>query len=224
LANYTYAQLEAIWLEAAAGTQYDTQTWAAIMAAIAEAESGGNPNATNPTDNNGTQTSWGLWQISLGNHNEPSPTWNNPITNAQLAIQKLETQGLTAWGTYDSGAYKAYLNESTTPATSIPAIAGAAATDAASAATSAAETVDCAIPLNFLANLSIASGSLQFCLISKVQVRALLGGAFIVAGGGIGLLGVLVLLAEGFEHTGAGRALTKVTGTVASAGATVGLA
>jgi hypothetical protein len=126
MTTYSYAQLEAIWLEAAQGTAYDTTQWAQLMAAIAEAESSGNPNAENTTDNNGTQTSWGLWQISLGNHNEPASNWNNPVENATLAINKLETQGLSAWGTYDSGAYLAPLqaNANVTPASSFPANTG----------------------------------------------------------------------------------------------------
>lgn len=119
--SLTYAQLEQVWLQAAQGTKYDTQSWAALMAAIAEAESRGNPTAENQTDNGGTQTSWGLWQISLGNHNEPSPNWADPVTNAKLAIGKLNTQGLGAWGTYQSGAYKAFLQGNVPPGTgSIP--------------------------------------------------------------------------------------------------------
>jgi len=99
MATLTYAQLEQVWLQAAQGTKYNTQAWAALMAAIAEAESSGRTDATNPTDNGGAQTSWGLWQISLGNHNAPSPQWADPVTNAKLAIGKLNSQGLGAWGT-----------------------------------------------------------------------------------------------------------------------------
>lgn len=106
---YDYGQLQSIWLQASQGTKYHTGPWAALMAAIALAESSGNPDATNPTDNGGTQTSWGLWQISLGNHQAPAANWNNPIVNAQLAIGKLNSQGLGAWGTYNSGAYKKYM-------------------------------------------------------------------------------------------------------------------
>jgi hypothetical protein len=111
----TYDEIADLWLSVAAGTTYSTVSWANLMAAIAMAESTGNPDAINPDDNNGTQTSWGLWQISLGNHNPPSPEWNVPSANAQLAIGKLETQGLACWGTYDSGAYKQYLQDYVPP-------------------------------------------------------------------------------------------------------------
>jgi len=81
---------------------------ATTLTAIAMAESGGNPGAVNPTDNNGQQTSWGLFQISDGTHNEPRG-WNDPRANIQMALGKLRSQGLRAWGTYNTGAYRQYL-------------------------------------------------------------------------------------------------------------------
>ena len=111
----TFAQLKTLWLDTAKGTQYDTAAWANLMAAIAIAESAGNPTAQNDSDNGGKQTSWGLWQISLGNHDAPNPNWSTPSVNAQLALQKLQTQGLDAWGTYTSGAYEKFLNGANTP-------------------------------------------------------------------------------------------------------------
>lgn len=105
--TYSFGQLRNYWIMAG-GPKGVT---ADIAAAIALAESAGDPNSTNPTDNNGTQTSWGLWQISLGNHNEPAPDWNNPLTNARLAVAKYNGRGgqFTDWGTYVTGAYLKYL-------------------------------------------------------------------------------------------------------------------
>jgi hypothetical protein len=102
--HLTVAQMASYWRLAGGPASL-----ANTMGAIGMAESGGNPNATNPTDNGGTQTSWGLWQISLGNHNAPSSTWYNPLENARLAVGKYHSQGLTAWGTYTSGAFRQYL-------------------------------------------------------------------------------------------------------------------
>jgi hypothetical protein len=81
---------------------------APLMSAIALAESGGCPTATNPNDNNGTQTSWGLWQISNGTHSVLSG-WNDAQTNANMAFQKYQSQGLRAWGSYTNGSYAQYL-------------------------------------------------------------------------------------------------------------------
>lgn len=107
------AELEGLWIAAGGAPEM-----AEVMAAIALAESGGNPNALNPTDNNGTQTSWGLWQISNGTHNEPVPNILDPFVNAQQAVAKVASQGLHAWGTYDSGVFGRYLENP--PPTPIP--------------------------------------------------------------------------------------------------------
>ena len=128
MADLTYGQLEQLWISAGG-----SKALAPLMAAIALAESSGNPGATNPTDNNGTQTSWGLWQISDGTHNQPAPDILTPLGNAKAAVAKYEQQGLSAWGTYDSGAYKQYYRGSVPPS-QIPAIVstggGGATTDA----------------------------------------------------------------------------------------------
>lgn len=100
----TFQQLEDVWMANGGSASY-----APLMAAIAMAESGGNPTALNPTDNHGTQSSYGLWQISTGTHTAPNPNWADPNVNAQLAMGKLQSQGLGAWGAYSSGAYKRFL-------------------------------------------------------------------------------------------------------------------
>ena len=96
-----------------------------IMAAIAMAESGGNPYAHNaiPPDN-----SYGLWQINMIGSMGPARRQQygissndelyNPAVNAKAAAKILSSQGLSAWSTYTSGAYKKYLGKSTGGATS----------------------------------------------------------------------------------------------------------
>jgi hypothetical protein len=110
VAAYTYGQLETLWTDAGG-----SKALAPLMAAIALAESGGNPEATNPTDNGGTQTSWGLWQISNGTHGQPVAGILSPSVNAQQAVAKYKSQGLGAWGTYTSGAYRQYYQGGTPP-------------------------------------------------------------------------------------------------------------
>src|SRR5216684_1349787 len=100
-AHLDYAQLEGAWIGAGGPARL-----APVMAAIALAESGGNAKAYNPTDNNGTQSSYGLWQISTGTHAPPAANWADPAENARLAVGKWKSQGLGAWGTYASGAWK----------------------------------------------------------------------------------------------------------------------
>jgi len=110
---YSYGQLETLWTQAGG-----PKALAPLMAAIALAESSGNPDALNTTDNGGTQTSVGLWQVSNGTHNYPA-SWTTPAGNAAEAVAKYKSQGLDAWGTYTSGAYQQYYRGST-PASSLP--------------------------------------------------------------------------------------------------------
>jgi hypothetical protein len=186
--NLTYAQLKAVWLSAAKGTKYSTNPWASLMAAIAEAESGGRPEALNPNDNGGTQSSWGLWQISNGTHNPPSGNWNNPVVNAQLAIQKLNGQGLGAWGTYNSGAYRAFLNGATTPdGTGISggdAVTGATLTAAATGAACLWSIGGSHVNLFFGLGPSVPS----YCVLTTSQARAVAGVALM--GGGALMMAV----------------------------------
>ena len=221
MANLSYAQLKRVWLDASQGTRYHSNAWASLMAAIALAESSGDPNATNPTDNGGTQTSWGLWQISNGDHSTPSPNWASPVVNAQLAIHKLDDQGLGAWGTYTSGAYKAYYNGKTTPSDTVPATGGTATQ--ATAELTAAQVSEqqsaagrCALGYSQHVGIFFGHGpTIQFCVISKTQVRAVMGGVYIAAGGLTGLVGVVILLVAtvpGFTANRLTRQLERAPG------------
>jgi hypothetical protein len=219
-----------VWLTAAQGTRYASNAWASLMAAIALAESNGDPLATNPNDDFGRQTSWGLWQISDGTHASVSRNWANPEVNAQLAIEKLNTpKGLGNWGTYTSGAYKAYLNDKTTPAPvgSIPAIGGTAAQapaqlTAAEQAQATSDKTDCLV--GFDKNLGVKIGpvpiiagpTIDLCFLSKGNARAILGALVMVSGSGVMLAGLAVLIAT---TTGLGpgplRKLSSATQAVA---------
>lgn len=96
------------------------------IAAIALAESGGNPNAHNPRypDN-----SYGLMQVNM--LDEPgymlgaerrrryglssNEELKDPLTNMRAAKDIFDTQGLGAWSVYKSGAYKDHLPGSFKP-------------------------------------------------------------------------------------------------------------
>lgn len=112
MADLSYGQLEQLWIQGGG-----PRALAPLMAAVALAESSGDPAALNPADNGGTQTSWGLWQISDGTHNQPAPDILTPLGNARAAVAKYHSQGLSAWGTYDSGAYKQYYRGDVAPST-----------------------------------------------------------------------------------------------------------
>jgi hypothetical protein len=101
-AHYTFRQLEELWI-AAGGNRIE----APIMAAIALAESSGNPFAENHNQNGTVDR--GLWQINSV-HGSLSTT--NIAANAKAAVQVRKAEGLGAWVTFKSGAYKQYLTPS----------------------------------------------------------------------------------------------------------------
>ena len=108
---YSYSQLEGLWINAGG-----PKSQAPIAAAIAEAESGGRPDAYLAHDTNGLP-SGGLWQLN------PAPSnWADPASNAQGAVAKYRGAGnsFTPWGTFTSGAYRGFLSSKTTPNLNVP--------------------------------------------------------------------------------------------------------
>jgi TP901 family phage tail tape measure protein len=95
--TYTRSMLERLW-DSAGGPASDAH----LMGAIALAESAGNPNAHNASG------ATGLWQI-LGSIIPGN--LDNPMVNARNAVAKFKSQGLGAWETYTSGAYRKYMAE-----------------------------------------------------------------------------------------------------------------
>lgn len=91
---------------------------AAIMAAIAMAESSGRSSAHNQNPRTG-DNSYGLWQINMLGSMGPfrrrqfgiasNDALFDPATNANAARQVFQSQGFGAWSVYNSGDYRAYL-------------------------------------------------------------------------------------------------------------------
>ena len=111
--KYSYSQLMGL----AQGAGFSASQ-ARIMAAIALAESSGNPGSLNNNARTG-DLSYGLWQINMlgsmgpGRRKEFGIGSNNALlnagTNAHAAFDVFKDQGFNAWSTYKSGAYKQYL-------------------------------------------------------------------------------------------------------------------
>lgn len=106
MTTYTYSQLEGLWIQAGG------PRWRApLMAAIAMAESGGQSDARNPSG------ATGLWQILGAVNPQDQSRLTNPSVNAHEAVLKYRSQGLGAWATYTSGAYKKFLRGNPPPPT-----------------------------------------------------------------------------------------------------------
>jgi hypothetical protein len=91
-------QLARLWVQAGGPPSV-----ANLMAAIALAESGGNPGATGPLTSYGHRAA-GLWQI-----HPPQPGSYEPLTNARQAVAKYRSQGLGAWEAYTRGMHRKYM-------------------------------------------------------------------------------------------------------------------
>lgn len=91
------SQVGTLWI------QSNGPAWAENEAeCIAFNESGDVPTANNYYDNGGTQTSWGLFQISNGTHAEPVANIDNPEINTEQAVIKFRDEGdsfYPDWGT-----------------------------------------------------------------------------------------------------------------------------
>jgi len=101
--TYTVEQLTAL----AAQAGFDRQH-APIMGAIAYAESSGRASVINSIG------ATGLWQVNQPVWVKSEPRWSktwlqNPQNNAAAAYHIFQVQGLKAWTTYTSGAYRRYL-------------------------------------------------------------------------------------------------------------------
>jgi hypothetical protein len=204
--QYTFAQLQGLWINAGGPAAV-----APIAAAIALAESGGCTTALNATDNGGTQSSFGLWQISTGTHTPPSASWADGGTNAALAVGKYKgAGGFSPWGTYASGAYKAFLSGGTpdlnVPSGSAAAAGGATATlTAATAGGNVSPTCLFGFPnLNVIPSwVPILGTSTSACIVSKSAFRGLIGAGVMAAGFIVGSAGVLILAAYGLGKSSA---------------------
>jgi hypothetical protein len=88
---------------------------AGVAAAIAMAESGGNPSAYNPETQAGAPAnkgSYGLWQIYLEVHPEfENLNLYDPQVNANAAFEVYTGAGnsFEPWSTYKNNAYKVFL-------------------------------------------------------------------------------------------------------------------
>jgi len=98
--NYNHAALEQIWVQ-----NGGDRSKADIAAAVAQAESGGNPGASNKNSDGSIDR--GLWQI---NSVHGSLSVFDPAANARAAI-KISSNGTnwSPWVTYNTGAYRKYL-------------------------------------------------------------------------------------------------------------------
>lgn len=100
MSEFSQSDLQNLWIQAGGDPQL-----ASTMSAIAMAESSGNSQAKNPDSG-----ACGLWQIF-----PPQTNCTDPFSNAQMAVKKYNTQGLSAWEAWTNGAYQRFFGGSSGP-------------------------------------------------------------------------------------------------------------
>jgi hypothetical protein len=185
--TYSYAQLEGLWINAGGPSAV-----APIAAAVALAESGGDPSALNPNDNGGTQTSVGLWQVSNGTHEYPSD-WTTASGNATEAVAKYTGAGnsFSPWGTYTSGAYNSFLQTGVTPDTTVSTPSGNSTTGGTTTGTATPDP-GCLIGGGSI-DLLVTSVPIP-CFFEKSWLRAIAGAGLLGLGGLVSMFAVVILM------------------------------
>lgn len=193
MANLSGPQLTQLALQAGFPPA-DAQT----AAAVALAESSGNPNALNPSGASG------LWQILRSAHKElfQQYVWNDPAQNAKMAFIVWQQAGnsFRPWTTYTSGRYKLFMTQ-TGSANSSGVLTGATIGDAIGG--SAAPATDASTVTDFISEASDP----EFWL----RVGMFMGGVVLAL---IGLHGLL-------NHSTAYQNVTKSVSSLASKAAVV---
>lgn len=210
MTTWTYAQLQQLWIN-----NGGARAMAPLMAAIAMVESGGNDQAQNPSG------ATGLWQVEWPLHAGIVPCATSraslldPNCNARAAVALSGNNPSTAPGSpvYSGwlqweppGAYKAFMSGSTTPDPNVPAAASAAA--------------DLSGPTLGGTCIGTTFPHTSWCL-KKTAARHVMGGALMLVGGSVAIVGVLVLVAFAFKASGMQRAVLQTAGSLGPAGRAV---
>jgi hypothetical protein len=212
----SYQAIESLWT-AAGGSK----ALAPVMAAIAIAESGGRPSALNDT---APDYSVGLWQINYygsmlpGRTKEfgsPKALMASPTAQARAAVAIERQQGLGAWSTYTSGAYKKYLNGADYTGGGTDTTGGTATTGTDASTTAVAASYNTDPKCLFGMDLPVVGG---VCILTKGQARAILGAILIGAGGIVSAGGLIILAAYGLKSSGALEGVAKAAQVVPGAG------
>jgi hypothetical protein len=199
MTQLSYQALESLWTSAGGSADL-----APTMAAIAIAESGGNPNSLNDTPSTGDY-SVGLWQINYfgsmlsgrtQQFGSPSALRASPTAQARAAVAIENEQGLKAWSTYSSGAYRQYLNGADYTGSGSAGSGGGG--DSGGGVSQAGDITNSACQIGI--NLPVVG---QTCILTVKQSQQLLGMALMTGGALVGLVGAIILAAYGLKSTGA---------------------
>lgn len=203
---------------------------AAVVAAQIQTESGWNPNAVSPTGAQGlAQFEPGTWATyGSGSPTDPTAAMNAYVKYMSVLLQQFGGNVQNALAAYNAGpgnlsAGMGYANgilsqagtgnvtaSGGTGATGVGGLAAAAPTGSPqsgqTAATGAGTT--CAWALgNTNQKVLIWTFNFSICILSKTEVRAMVGALLLAAGGVVTMVGTALILEYALDKTGAGAAV-----------------
>lgn len=157
---------------------------AQTAAAVALAESSGNPTASHRNSNGSTD--FGLWQInSVHSQLLAGKVWQEPSVNARMAYEVWKGSGWNAWTTYKTGAFRRYANGANSP--SGGAAPGATTGDPFSGLTASLDGIG-----NSFSQISAFANTINKIAMPQLWVRVMAG----VFGAGLVGFGVVMLTRE----------------------------
>jgi hypothetical protein len=175
-------------------------TSAAIAAAVATAESGGNSTATN-YDSNGS-VDRGLWQI---NSIHGAQSTFDVMGNARAAVA-ISNKGTNwqPWTTYTSGAYLQYLQNGTAPDMNVPINAtnnagNVPTTPATLTSSDGPSGVDCIAPWNWGSCISSSASGILGDIVGAILnplINIVAGVLGMVGGGTMVLFGIIMIVMD----------------------------
>jgi hypothetical protein len=207
---------------------------AGVVAAQIQTESSWNPDATSPTGAQGLAqfepSTWATY--GTGDPTDPTAAMNAYVKYMSVLLQQFGGNVQDALAAYNAGpgdlsAGMGYANgilseAGTGDVTSTGTTGGGsvgASTAPASSTPQTGQTVatgsgtTCAWALgNTNQKILIWTANFSICIISKTELRALVGGLLVGAGGLLTLVGAALVLQYALDKTGAAQTLSKVPG------------
>jgi hypothetical protein len=137
--------------------------------------------------------------------------------NAAQAVAKYKAEGNSfspAWGTYDSGAYTAFLSPGTTPGGNVPT---AATLTAANSTAGGDNPATCLLGAGEGGFFGI--GAASTCFFTKSNARAVIGGMCLAGGFVVMGLGVALIAVFALNRSGLAKQVVNLTPAGKAAGA-----
>jgi hypothetical protein len=201
-----------------------------VVAAQIQTESGFNPDATSPTGAQGlAQFEPGTWATyGTGSPTDPTAAMNAYVKYMSVLLQQFGGNVQNALAAYNAGpgnisagmGYATGILSEAGQGSNITASGGTGTTGTASAASSpqTSQTVaegggsTCAFALGTQNKILIWNVGFSICVVSKTELRALIGALMMGGGAVVTMVGMALVLQYAMDKTGVSTSLNKLPG------------